>query len=277
MYRNSRLALILVLVNVFAGPALADTDLSLSQVYEAARAGHLDRAQQMMSEVLRDHPKSAKAHYVRAELYAEQRNSAMGRRELAIAQELDPSLSFATPESVSALKGKLSRAQSMQARPVDVQPRSTFPWGLLVIGAVGAGVLLWVFLRGRREPSNVYSQVSEPSNNSQVPAAAPVAGAPMAPGRAGVAPPVAAGSSGGVVGGLASGFAAGAGIVAGEELAHHFLDSGRREDVTPVASNSAIISHDDDLGGQDFGVSDGNSWDNDTQAPDGDDTDDDWT
>jgi hypothetical protein len=29
----------------------------------------------MMSEVLRDHPKSAKAHYVRAELYAEQRNS----------------------------------------------------------------------------------------------------------------------------------------------------------------------------------------------------------
>jgi hypothetical protein len=130
---NSRLVLLLMLTSACAGSALADADPSLSQVYEAARAGHLDQAQQMMSEVLRDHPRSAKAHYVRAELYAEQRNSAMGRRELAIAQELDPSLSFATPESVSALERKLSRAQSMQARSVDVQSRSTFPWGVLAI------------------------------------------------------------------------------------------------------------------------------------------------
>jgi hypothetical protein len=71
--------------------------------------------------------------------------------------------------------------------------------------------------------------------------------------------------------------AAGAGIVAGEELARHFLDSGRREDTTPVASEPVITPRDDDLGGWDFGVADGNSWDSDTQAPGSSDTDDDWT
>jgi hypothetical protein len=229
----------------------------------------------MMSEVLRDHPRSAKAHYVTAELYAEQRNSAMGRRELAIAQQLDPSLSFATPASVSELERKLSRAPSMQARSGDVQPRS-FPWGVLAIVVVGAGLLLWVVLRGRRTPSSVYSQIPAPS--PPVPPAAPVAGAPIAPGSAGVAPSVGAGIGTGVVGGLASGLGAGVGIVAGEELARHFLDPGRREDTTPVASDPVIVPRDDDLGGQNFGVSDGSSWDDNAQAPDSSSgIDDDWT
>jgi hypothetical protein len=79
------------------------------------------------------------------------------------------------------------------------------------------------------------------------------------------------------MGGIASGLAAGAGIVAGEELARHFLDSGRREDSTPVASESVTTPQDDDLGGQDFGISDANSWDDESQAADSNDTDDDWT
>jgi hypothetical protein len=276
MYRNPRLFLILMLASVCAGPSLAGTDPSLSQVYEAARAGHLDRAQQMMSEVLRDHPRSAKAHYVTAELYAEQGNAAMGRRELATARELEPTLSFATPASVSQLEGKLSREQPMQARPGYVQARSTYPWVVFVIVVVCAGVLLRIILRRRPTPSNVYSQPPAPS--LPVPTAAlPVAGAPMGPASVGVAPPVGAGIGTGVVGGLASGLAAGAGIVAGEELARHFLDSGRHEDTTPGASEPVITPQDDDLGGRDFGVSDGNSWDGDTQAPGSSDTDDDWT
>ena len=47
---------------------------------------------------------------------------------------------------------------------------------------------------------------------------------------AGVRPwrPMGGGIGSGIAGGLASGLAAGAGIVAGEELAHHFLDGGQR-------------------------------------------------
>ena len=45
-------------------------------------AGHLDQAQQMMTQVLADHPNSAKAHYVQAELYAREGKAALARSEL---------------------------------------------------------------------------------------------------------------------------------------------------------------------------------------------------
>jgi hypothetical protein len=49
----------------------------------------------MMIRVLHDHPKSAKAHYVAAEVNAASGNFALGRQELRIAQELAPGLPFA--------------------------------------------------------------------------------------------------------------------------------------------------------------------------------------
>src|ERR1700736_5079560 len=47
-------------------------DPTMNQIYDAAAAGHLDQAQQMITQVLADHPNSAKAHYVQAELYAKE-------------------------------------------------------------------------------------------------------------------------------------------------------------------------------------------------------------
>ena len=168
MHRNARLCLILTLA-MLAGPVLADTDPSLSEVYEAARTGHLERAQQMMNEVLRDHPRSAKAHYVKAELYARAGNLAMGRQELNTARSLEPGLPFATPDSVRALQTELSRTQSAQARPTRLQTGSSFSWLALAL-VVLAGVVLWVVFRGRRSPGNVYSQPRDPT---AAPAAAP--------------------------------------------------------------------------------------------------------
>jgi uncharacterized protein len=40
----------------------------MHQIYEAATTGHLDKAQEMISEVLANHPKSAKAHWVQAQV-----------------------------------------------------------------------------------------------------------------------------------------------------------------------------------------------------------------
>jgi hypothetical protein len=48
MRGSFRLHLILLLATAFAAPTPADTDPTLSQVYEAARTGHLEQVQTMI-------------------------------------------------------------------------------------------------------------------------------------------------------------------------------------------------------------------------------------
>src|ERR1700716_3800125 len=100
MLKRITAPLVLVLAMACAAPVLADTDPTLHQVYEAAQTGHMDQAQQMMNQVLRDHPTSARAHFVEAELSARSGNFPKAREELARAQQLDPGLSFAKPQAV---------------------------------------------------------------------------------------------------------------------------------------------------------------------------------
>jgi len=70
-----RLCLMFLLAVAVVGVSRAETDPSVGSIYEEARSGHVARAIEMMKQVLRDHPQSAKAHYVMAELYAEQASS----------------------------------------------------------------------------------------------------------------------------------------------------------------------------------------------------------
>ena len=77
MLKRIAAPLALVVALACAGPVLA-ADPTVDQVYQAARAGHLDEAQQLMDQVLKDHPNSAKAHYVEAELSARAGNLAPG-------------------------------------------------------------------------------------------------------------------------------------------------------------------------------------------------------
>src|SRR6266478_5625715 len=150
-----------------ASPVFADSDPTMDQIYTAAAGGHLDQAQQMITQVLADHPTSAKAHYVQAELYAKEGKTGLARSELATAEQLKPGLPFANPRSVQELKAQL---------------------GLRV----------------------------------------------------------------------------GAGVVAGEELAHHFLDGGRSGGggvIPPAEAGDSGFSN-SDMGGSDFGVNDpGSGWD----------------
>jgi hypothetical protein len=56
--------------------------------------------------------------------------------------------------------------------------------------------------------------------------------------------------------------AVGAGVVAGEELAHHFLDGGHGGGVIPPAEAGESGVSNSDMGGSDFGVNDpGSGWD----------------
>jgi hypothetical protein len=250
----------LTLAVSFSAPVLADAaDPTVHQIYEAAEAGHFDQAQQMMDQVLRDHPKSAKAHYVQAELYAKEGKTALARAELGQAEELEPGLPHENARSVQELKSQLGMGVRTVQTPhvIGMTPApvaSHFPWGtaLIVVLAVGA---LWMLFRRRS-----YSQY-------------PVGGAPVMGGGPGTyggpagygggVAPMGGGLGSGIAGGLASGLAVGAGVVAGEELAHHFLDGGAREGtvIPPGEHNDSQQSNNSDMGGTDFGADDAGSWD----------------
>jgi uncharacterized protein len=235
-------------------PAFADSDPTLDQIYTAANSGHLDQAQRMITQVLADHPNSAKAHYVQSELYAREGKISPARSELATAEQLNPGLPFASPRSVQELKGQLGMsgglASSTMVRSVPAERR--FPWGTVLVLAAAVGLLLMVFRR-RRQPY------------AQYPAAGPgVGGTPGAYGPGyGPAPMGGGGLGSGIAGGLASGLAVGAGVVAGEELARHFLDGGRGGGgVIPSAEAGESGAGNSDMGGSDFGVNDpGSGWD----------------
>ena len=271
MRGSFRLHLILLLAAAFAAPTLADTDPSLSQVYDSVRNGHLEQAQRMINQVLHDHPKSAKAHYVAAEVSAASGNLVQARQELRLAQELAPGLPFATPESLRELEGKLSRTPVVHTP--SVRPTAAgFPSSVLVVVVIGIGVVLAVVFMRRREqePTNNYARPSEVGPPSATGSPATAVGSPATAAPAGAPSVTGIGSS--IAGDLAGGLAAGAGVVAGEEIARHLLNSGERDLNTPPASEFARAQHESDhLGGSDFGVSGANSWDDDDQASGGDD------
>jgi hypothetical protein len=240
-------------------PALA-ADATLDQVYQAVRAGHLNQAQGMMSDVLRDHPNSAKAHYVEAEILARQGRTGEAQGELNRAEQLAPGLPFVSSTSLQELRGLIASAGSRQApTALGAQPaiapavhESTFPWGLLLVVLIG-GVVVYAFVRARRNAAAVpYSGgAGAPSYGGQ-PVASPMA-SPMTPMSGG-------GIGSGIVGGLVTGAAVGAGLVAGEALAHDLIDGHASRPDLHRADGAPPLA-DNDLGGQDFGISDSGSWD----------------
>lgn len=254
----------LTLAVSFSTPVLADAaaDPTVHQIYEAAEAGHFDQAQQMMDQVLRDHPNSAKAHYVQAELYAKEGKTALARSQLGQAESFDPGLTHENARSVQELKSQLGltprATQSPHAVGMPAAPAARpFPWGMALVFVLAIGVL-WMLFR-RRSASAQY-----PAQGGAVVGGGPGYGGTPGYGGYGPGGPMAGGGGigSGIAGGLASGLAVGAGVVAGEELAHHFLDGSRREGAAaPPAADDSWQQSNSDMGGTDFGVNDSGSWD----------------
>lgn len=237
-------------------PAFADNDPTVNQIYAAASSGRLDQAQQMISQVLTDHPNSARAHYVQAELYARVGKISLARSELATAERLNPGLPFANPQSVRELKAQIGSGGTVMRSAVgSAPPAAQFPWGPVLILTAAVGILWMVFRR--RRPA-----YSLPAGGT---------GAPGANGPGGYGPgmgpgygpaPMGGGIGSGIAGGLASGLAVGAGVVAGEQLARHFLDGGRGSEIIPPAEAGESQLTNSDMGGSDFGMTDpGSGWD----------------
>ncbi len=234
----------------------ADTDPTMQQIYEAARSGQLPAAQQMMNQVLRDHPQSAKAHYVQAELYAREGNLPAARQELSHAEQLAPGLPFVRPDAVHELQQQLSTAHIAGRVPA----AHAFPWGIVLL--VGSGiVLLLLFLRRRSTAAAYPGYAGYPQAGAQMPGPVPMPG----PYGGAVMTPNAGFGGSGLASNLVTGLAVGAGLAAGEELVHRVFDSNHGGGVPMTGAGSAYdsppIPENTDMGGNDFGISDAGSWD----------------
>ena len=271
--------------------AMAQAEPTLNQVYATAQAGKLDEAQVMIQQVLIGHPKSAKAHFVRAELFARQGDLARARESLATAETLSPGLAFAKPEAVQALRTQLmakslppsgsglsadratTRAPVPAAVPLSAPSSSSSSWGLPLLLA-GAAIVAGYFIFRRRPPVPAPQPAaygaSSGLNGPQAFGMGAGTGAmqpayPQYPQAGGYPPAAGTGLGGRIMGGVATGLAVGAGVMAAEAIGRNLMgnhnasaaqpDSATRNDYQPITSSNP------DMGGADFGVNDAGSWD----------------
>lgn len=285
--RSRRVVQGLVLaVALGAGAAMAQSEPTLNQVYATAQAGQLDQAQVMIQQVLIGHPNSAKAHFVRAELYARQGDAAHARESLATAERLSPGLSFAKPEAVQALRAQLAGRSTAAApatgngfnttHPVAVnaapaqQSNASASWALPVL-LMGVVLVAGYFIFRRRAPEpQVYPAQYGPSGSGlsgpQTFGMGGGGGAAAPYPAGGYAQPAGTGLGGRIMGGVATGLAVGAGVMAAEAIGRSVfgnhntanagtLDQSAHNDYQPIADTNR------DMGGNDFGIADAGSWD----------------
>ncbi len=262
-----RYTALLILAFFISSAAIAEEDASMHQVYQAAEAGKFKEAQAMMDKVLRDHPNSAKAHFVEAELLAKQGLLSNASTELNTAERLQPGLTFVKPETLQNLKNRIASASSGVTPAIAAQQNLPFNAKDLmpiILMVLGMGLLIVFIVSLLRRNSNKLP-INYPGN-------VPGSNIPPAGGGMGQTAPGNMGS--GIMGNLATGAAMGAGVVAGEALMHHFIDGDKNNHVQePTWITATNTRNDDDMGGTDFGVADASSWDDDNSADGGDD----WT
>ena len=271
----------LLLVSILgAGLAMAQQEPTMAQIYSTAQAGKLDQAQVMVQQVLVAHPKSAKAHFVQAELYSRQGNLPKAREALSAAQALAPGLPFAKPEAVQALEKQLA-ARVQQLPPTAIATYNTAPppskpsgsW--LLPALLAAAVIGGAYFIFRRKPVQVFDQnpgygggLSGPQgfgNGAMQPAMQPGGGYGQQPmyGQPGYGQAAGSGIGGRIMGGVATGLAVGAGVVAAEAIGRNLMgnhDSGARQSDSNAGNNYEPVNSNTDMGGQNFGVTD-TSWD----------------
>ncbi len=237
---------------------------NVHQIYQTMASGHMDEAHKMIEEVLQKHPDSAKAHFVDAEILVRQGNKKAAHDELAIAEQLSPKLPFAKPEAVVALKqmieGNAVSTTKTTQMPQNIQntqekKSSGFPWMtfLLTGGVVFLIVMIWKSFSSRKQ--NQYNQAPQqggyPNSNGY---------------NQGNQPNQGGGLGSNIMSGLATGAAAGVGMVAAEELMHHFTDTKDSSSNNSSMSHNNNVQPSNDAGDTDFGISDSSSWDDNSSS-----------
>jgi tetratricopeptide (TPR) repeat protein len=231
-------------------------EATLPEVYQAVQAGQLAKADVMIKEVLKNHPNSAKAHYVAAELYLKEGKLEAARSHFLQAENLAPGLPFAQAESVQKLQTQLASSAGAPVAGTSSIFSNPLFWGLIAILVVG---IIIVLKRRKRDAVEVYNAPA--AGYPGTPGGpAPYPGAPGGPGYPGA--PGGAGS--GLMGSLATGAALGAGMYAGQALASHLMGGNASNPNNP--GNFGNNPNMNQVGGPamddpNFGVRDASSWD----------------
>jgi hypothetical protein len=250
MSRRTESGFALALLLLMGATAFAAEAPTVHQVYEAAQAGRLSEAQGMIQQVLKEHPDSAKAHYVDAELLAKVGHATEAQDELKTAERLEPGLSFVKAQAVQELKVRIDEiSRSPGASIVSQHTQGGFPWGWVFLGAGMLAVIAFIVRMMAKQ--NAAPTVYPANYQGSVAPGGYVPGAQGGPGL---------GSN--ILSGLATGAALGAGMVAGEELVRHLTEG----DANTVANNPPMTDAwetdpNRQMGGMDFGMADNSSWD----------------
>ena len=236
-------------------------DASISQVYATAKAGNVPAALTMMDQVLKDHPNSAKAHYMEAELLSRAHRAADARAELAKAEALAPGLPFVNAHSQGELRAALGAGGAAAAgAPAPAPQGNHISFGMILFGALAIFGIL-AFLRRRSA-----SQYSPPMGQGGYPVGYGPGYGPQGGPMGGYGPGMGGGMMGGgmgsgLMGGLATGVGMGAGLAVGEEVVGRmFGDHERRPEGGMGGGWDQNADPNADMGGSDFGIS-GGGWD----------------
>lgn len=201
---------------LLAATAVASAADSPKDVQALIARGDFPGAEAALREAITEHPQSAKAHYVLAEVLAHEGNIGEAKAEANKAAALDPATHFTDPAKFQAFQQKLNqalapatRASAAPVRYAESRPaparESGGGFGLGGIALVGLVIVVVAFLWSRRrraadQPFPGYGQVPPP------PPGSPYGGAPG--GYPGYAPPPSSGVGSTIaagVGGLAAG------------------------------------------------------------------------
>jgi tetratricopeptide (TPR) repeat protein len=141
------LAAMLASTSAFALP-------TVDQVQAEVKAGRYAQAESMMQEVVAAKPKSAKAHYIYAEILAHDGRFDEAARQARQARELDPAIGFTDPAKFRSFEQLLDRQQaarssgstpSTQAAPAVVTPAAPMP---APAAQRSSGLPGWVWIAG---------------------------------------------------------------------------------------------------------------------------------
>ncbi|MET0330381.1 MAG: tetratricopeptide repeat protein [Dyella sp.] len=207
-----KLWLVGMLALVSSGAAFAGD--SPQEVQAALQQGNYPMAEREMRQAISEHPQSAKAHYVLAQVLAHEGNIGDAAKEANQAQQLDPRLSFTDPARFQRFQAELHQALTPIAARGAVAERITHPmvqvehrhfhmlW--LILGLLVIVGLFMMFRRNRQNAPSGYDQRGYAPPQAGVPNGYGAAYPPPAPPYP-QQPTAGSGLGGAFVGGLAGG------------------------------------------------------------------------
>ena len=232
---------------------------TVKEIYQTAQTDK-QQALNMINEVIRSRPNSARAYYIQSELLLQMGKKSEAKASFLKSQQLDPALSFAKPTSVARLENALGIKKPL-AWQTDTNRYILYGCGILLV------IIIAVMLLRRKkqnipnymESYNLQNRPITPYQSSQNVASPGTAAAGVSAPSAPPVTPAAGGSN--LMGSLAQGAVMGAGVAAGATLVNHLLNGNKAAATptqTPVDNSSASSGYVSD---SDFGMGDsGGDW-----------------